>query len=671
MSFLTPAFLAIFKMELLMLIRDRRTVMLSVVLPALFMPLMMFGGHLMQQRTERELSNASYRFAIMGSQEAAARKWIQAIQPDGAGKRGSFRFRENPVDEPLKALEGGDLDFVLEAEIAKGKDLLSEEKAVPGLPVLKVIYRADNQRSAHARVRALEALREVRSVERLEMLGKAGFPVSVQDEVPVEMMDLASNSQVAGLALGRLATLLLLTFVMMGGSVVAMDTLAGERERGTLETLLCTAVGTRDIIAAKFAAVLGVSLVITLIHVLNFLLYAVFRIIPTSLDLAAVLSPGLALILLLFFIPLAVLASVAMLLVSGRARSHKEAQIYFFPLFLVMMAPTLTAFLPGISLRSAIAIVPIANVAVAAKEALTGRFDWPMLSLAFLSSSAAAVWLLRHAMHSLSIECLLAAGEAEEHVLLGPLRFRQRVIWVFAAMWGLTFLLSSYYPKGADIRLQLFVNLVLIFGGATWFMLRHYRLDVREALSLRMPHPLVWPAVLLGAPAALLVAQGLARLVNLFIPVPKEILEHFSQALLPQGISMLQMLLMMSVLPGVMEELAFRGALLHGLSGLRPWARCLTVGIIFGLFHFALFRLFTTAFLGTLLAFVTLWSGSIYPAILWHALNNAMGILLAYHRIDLDTMSGMVRHPALISLLAAALLAGVFRMLWLMRRWTV
>ncbi len=170
----------------------------------------------------------------------------------------------------------------------------------------------------------------------------------------------------------------------------------------------------------------------------------------------------------------------------------------------------------------------------------------------------------------------------------------------------------------------------LFFGGAVLMMWR-YRLDPRTALALRpVPAP-VWAAVLIGAPSAYLVGLGVFRAANLVFPVPERMLESFGQFLLPQALPLWQVLLFLCVLPGVFEEIAFRGVLLHGLRRrFNPVVLCLVVGAIFGLFHVQLFRLVPTAYLGVVLAGVVMITGSIFPAMLWHALNNAMGLVPAY-----------------------------------------
>jgi sodium transport system permease protein len=349
-----------------------------------------------------------------------------------------------------------------------------------------------------------------------------------------------------------------------------------------------------------------------------------------------------------------------LLLVSGYAGSYKEAQLYFFPVLLLGMVPALAPFLPGLALRSAIVVVPVANIAMAVKEILTGTYDWPMIAVAFLVTAAAAAWVSRVTARALATERLIAPAQAETPAALtGPASFPRHVVRWFAVMWAVLLIVSVNQNEGTDIRVQLAINLLGIFFGGTLLMLRKYRLDPKVALALRPVQPVVWLAVLLGAPAGLLTGIGVFRLANLVIPVPQKMMEGFSQALVPGDIPFWQLLLMLTILPGIFEELAFRGMLLHGLSRrLHPAGVALAVGIAFGMFHVSLFRLVPTAYLGVLFATVTLLTGSIFPAMLWHALNNAMGILAGKSEVPMYDL------PPALYLASAAVLALCLWILW-------
>ncbi|MFP4624091.1 MAG: CPBP family intramembrane glutamic endopeptidase [Gemmatimonadota bacterium] len=134
--------------------------------------------------------------------------------------------------------------------------------------------------------------------------------------------------------------------------------------------------------------------------------------------------------------------------------------------------------------------------------------------------------------------------------------------------------------------------------------------------------------------------------------------------MVPEGVPLWQVILFLAVLPGIGEEIAFRGLLLHGLRRrFRPVALALVVGLIFGLFHVSLFRLIPTTYLGVLLAGVTLLTGSIFPAMLWHALNNAAALVPAHLDWwgDEPTIPGWLFAAAVVGLAAALWIIWVSR----------
>lgn len=150
---------------------------------------------------------------------------------------------------------------------------------------------------------------------------------------------------------------------------------------------------------------------------------------------------------------------------------------------------------------------------------------------------------------------------------------------------------------------------------------------LQQTLQLRRPS-----ARNLGlAVVAGLSAHGLAELVfvagQALVPTPQGYLEAMGESLqLDLGLPML--ILVLAVLPGVCEELLFRGAI-QGLArnSLGPWARCLLVGLLFGLLHTELARIGPTAALGIVFALAAWRSGALWIPILMHVLHN--GLLVA------------------------------------------
>ncbi|MXZ37366.1 MAG: CPBP family intramembrane metalloprotease [Holophagales bacterium] len=178
---------------------------------------------------------------------------------------------------------------------------------------------------------------------------------------------------------------------------------------------------------------------------------------------------------------------------------------------------------------------------------------------------------------------------------------------------------------GIDSRVLITINLSVL-GVAAWLMIVRYRLPVRETLSLRAPAPGAWLGVLIGAPAGLVLADGVVRLASLAMPIPEAWIEAMAENM-GAGLPLWQMLIFFSLMPGIFEEIAFRGVLLHGLKNrLTTLQLVLIAGIAFGFFHVDLFRIPPTSLLGVFLVVAVIRSGSIFPAMAWHALHNALAL---------------------------------------------
>src|SRR5262249_46323426 len=150
--------------------------------------------------------------------------------------------------------------------------------------LITVVYRGDRDASDNAREQMLALLRMARQQDSQSALVQNGFPGDPKQLFSVEDSSIATHGQVTGSLVGRFITLFLVMMLFTGGAVAAMDIISGEKERGTLETLLTTAAGRSEIVAAKQLAITTVGLVITLIQGLNFLLYIKLKVIALPKD---------------------------------------------------------------------------------------------------------------------------------------------------------------------------------------------------------------------------------------------------------------------------------------------------------------------------------------------------------------------------------------------------
>ncbi len=616
------------RFELLQLARDRRTLAIAVLAPLVLFPALLFVTRLTESADEERRAEATYRWVAAGPDRGRVEGLVDRatrlppsdardgaeVGPAGASTALRLERIESVGTDPDTLLARGEVEMVLQD---RGPDSL-------GVPVVEIRFLASSDASSTSAQRLRARLERVRAELRDSVFRAGGLPVEPAQVLPVTEVNVASAAREGGSFLGGVLPPLIVLLMLTGGSIVAADTLSGEKERGTLETLLTTSASRREIVGAKGLAILVVGLVITFINLANLGVYLGLGLVDLPANLELSITPFALTVLALLLLPVALLVAVALLLVSGLARSYREYQLYFFPAFLVLLAPAAAGFLPGLELRSAVVLVPIANVALAVRDVLAGRAELALVVLASVITGGAAAVLGRVAERTLSTERLLGDSEADRAELLGGASlFPYRVLRWFGLLWVALVGVSVWFGS-LGIRSQILVNVVGLFLGGALLMVWRYRLPVREALALRRVPWAVWPAVLVGAPSALFVGIGLAEVTGRFLPVPSRMVEAFGQFLLPEEIGLVQLVLFLAVLPAICEEIAFRGVLLYGLRArLRPVALCRAVGLSFGLFHVSLYRIVPTAYLGIVLSIVVLLTGSILPAILWHALNNA------------------------------------------------
>jgi membrane protease YdiL (CAAX protease family) len=337
-----------------------------------------------------------------------------------------------------------------------------------------------------------------------------------------------------------------------------------------------------------------------------------------------------------------------LLLVSGQVRSYREGQIYLLPVFLGGLVPALAPLLPGLPLRSVALLVPVANVSLGVRDVMAGRLDWLGIAVAACVTALAAAFVTRISTRALSDEEALL-GRAPLPADGNALRaFEGRVTAWFAGMWALVFVASGAVT---GMRAQILFNQLVVFLGLSLLIARRYRLPVRQLLGLRPVRGPVLVAAVLAAPASVLIASAVFRLSSAWLPVSRSMLQELSDALSPRGMWAGERVFLFALLPAVCEELAFRGVLVQGLKRrLPPLALCLVGGCLFGLFHFAYFRLVPTAVLGMLLTAIALLTRSTVPGMIVHAGNNTLALLAADRELPLDGLPPSVYVAALLAL---------------------
>jgi sodium transport system permease protein len=318
---------AVFRKEMRDHLRDRRSVMSvlggSLVGPILFA--VMFTVIASWNRQDKPLE-----LPVVG--RANAPSLMAYLERSGA------KLSEAPADYESR-IQAGTLDAVLIIPEDYGKDFAAGRSA-------KVQLVMDNSRNkARATIKRAQALLSQYSGSLgTQRLLARGVAPELAMPVRVEEVDLSTPERLAASILNIIPIFLVMA-CFIGGLNVAIDTMAGERERGSLESLLLNPVERGTLVLGKWLSTTVFSCVTVVVVSVAFTVIAK-RIPLQDLGVKVSLEPATALAMVGAVLPMALLSSAAQMLVSTFARSYKEAQTY---LQLLMMLPTLPGMVLALS----------------------------------------------------------------------------------------------------------------------------------------------------------------------------------------------------------------------------------------------------------------------------------------------------------------------------------
>jgi len=656
--------------ELLETLRDRRTLIAMLVVPVLLYPLMMMIMVRIQVYERTELQAAGYTVAVPNqASQALLERVIEQVQG---------RTDTQPVVLP----EGGIRVVVADAAPeALGEEIHAQvmfspettdwsrdedaERRPPANEriVARIVYRQTRVHSdAAARIlrQVFQAYQE-RLVQR--SLGEVQVVLSrVDPDIdlerllhPVELTEEAVDTQqeLGGHLLSQIVPFILILMTVTGAVYPAIDLTAGERERGTLETLLAAPVGMLELISGKFLTVATIAILSSLLNVASLAATVRFGGILHAMHQGAVGEVPFRVlpIIILCLIPYAVLASAMMLAVCSFARTAKEAQNYVTPLILATMIPAMVGAMRTVRLEGPMMVAPIANVTLLVRDLLLEEAPWATTSVVLASTSLYAVAAIALATRLFGQEAVIFADAVSIRSLVLRRYLRPRptpsaalALVVTAVLFPVTYYAQTqvqlhrpgdfaWFLKAWGI-LQ-FVLLVGVPALLCWYL----KIDRRTTFRLPLPSPRFWAvALLLGAGSPVVVIELVQIQARYF---------HFSDRLAelqePIATGLWQLgpflgVLLLAVLPATAEELLFRGFLLSGLStALRKWGVIVAVAVVFGVFHFMAVRFATAALMGVLLAYLCWQAGSVWPGVLAHLLHNGLMAMVVYRQEWLES----------------------------------
>jgi sodium transport system permease protein len=379
----------IYLKELLELIRDRKTFIFTVFIPVFAMPAIFIGFGYFSSAMFRNASQAEMNYAIFGEQYApqlaarfAAEKSFRRVALPGPEA-----IKQAIADEKIKFALVIPPDFAIkQAQHMQGDIALHYNSANAVDITRKRVMSVVAGQNRVLREQALAALKLSKDQMRFAL-----DPITVQDH------STANKREQVGAMVGGFLPYILLMVCVMSAMYPAIDTGAGEKERGTLETLLLAPLPRSAIVLAKFLMLFTIGLTSALLMVAS--MGALFFFFGSAIqgDVAQMARSIGALdlaMMALMLVPSAAIFAAILLAISVYAKTYKEAAGLISPLILLTVLPTIIALLPGVELNWMWAMVPLTNVSLAMKELVKGTMDYRMFSLIFLSTTITAGALL-------------------------------------------------------------------------------------------------------------------------------------------------------------------------------------------------------------------------------------------------------------------------------------
>ena len=379
--------ITIFKKELIDSIRDRRTLITMVIVPLLLFPLILTISSKVAMSQRKKQQEEVVKAAVIANNNAENLRLAFLHKDD-------FEVSENiSIEQGTSLIKNDSLDamIIIDAEFDKN---VAEMK--PG----KIdLYFKSAERRDIKKDRVMALIEDFMAALRSERFKKLNINEELIEPVRINEENLASSKEKLASVIGGFLPYIFILFCFMGSMYPAIDLAAGEKERGTLETLLTSPAGRMQILIGKFGVVVLTGIISAGVSFVGLFL-AVRQVpeIPTQLmqTIVGILEFQSIAVLLSLLIPLTFFFAAVLLAMSIYAKSFKEAQSIITPMTIVVIIPAFMGMLPGMELNFTTAMIPILNVTLATKEIIAGTMSMLLLAEVYLSLiffSAAALFI--------------------------------------------------------------------------------------------------------------------------------------------------------------------------------------------------------------------------------------------------------------------------------------
>lgn len=570
---------------------------------------------------------------------------------------------------------------------------------VAELPRPEIYFDGANPRSVAAQQRLERALARWRDELVREGLRRRRLPDATSRPFAIANVDLSPESSRRAVFWSKLLPFVVLIWSLTGAFYPAIDLCAGEKERGTLETLLVSPATRHEIVWGKLLTVIAFSIGTSVLNlacmgITGTLFFGQLAHQGPFAGLGIGPPPALAMVwLLLALVPISALFSALSLAIAAFARSSKEGQYYLMPLFLLTLPLMLLAMLPTTRLDWGTSLVPVTGVMLLLERLVEGELQSVVQFVpSVLGMTVVCCWLsIRWAVEQFNRESVLFRESERFHLglwLRQLLRDRAPTPTLMEGILCGTIVLVIRFGAGmhatvpdswAGFAWMTGVGLVGMIGLPAILMAVCLTRSPARTLLLARPTFGTTVRVALLAVAFHPVAMLLSEAIGKLYPMPDDLVRGLEgmHLLLAGAPSFWQVALVLALLPAVCEELMFRGVILSGLrSGAPNWAAIALSSFFFGAAHGMLQQSLSAFVIGLLIGLVAVRTGSLVPCILFHAIHNSLSLATGlvvpelardqvWVSVLFDVSDAAVRYHPLVTA------AGAVASIGLVMRWIV
>ena len=615
----------IFKKEIIDIIRDKKTLFMGIVLPLILYPLLMIIMTQIMTISMNSIENDDINIAFEKYPSKELITLIKNYDSDGAiniVKSKNYK----------KDLEKGNIDAYVDI---KEKNKIENYK-------IYINSSKENSSTVNSKLEDIfNTYKEKKVKDKIEQL-----QLNVEETLePVvySTIDLAKTEEVAGLLLGQILPLILIMGVLLGAIYPAIDSMAGEKERGTLETLFTLPISNLELVMGKYMAVSLCAIVTAILNVVSILMTLIYilstgnisgQLLSNNFNIFALSGPlFITLICICLF---AMVVSAVSMCVCSLAKSFKDAQNYITPVMFLVLIPSYASMIPNLNLDRTTSIIPVVNISLLIKSVLSNNANLSLIALVFISNFAFVILSVILLSKLFNSEEILFGNnrnfsflEKRSNIKKGTMPSVSDGVILYALGLVLLIYVGSYIQlklkmTGIVLTQVMIISLPLLFA-------YYIKSDFKKVFSLKLPkikHLFGAACLWFGT---YLLAMVITNIIMYYFPQNQEIVEGLNNALFIKN-NLLLNLLIVAAMPAICEEIFFRGFILTSFKNNKKSYRGAIIfsGILFGLMHMDFIRVVPTSILGIAFAYAVCKTNSIAVSMFMHFLNNGFAVVVTH-----------------------------------------